>query len=166
MYLKILTLCILPIFSGSVYAQQHIEKKMTDTNPVYSIEGTGYHEQGTKNRINFSKLTSANDKSEVSLNNNEITVHKTGVYRINLISETGRNTKAENQVPYYVNLNGKEAFRGSGNSLDDTGYYFQIQLKKGDILSFDVPETENAGKSGTNKLNIRFSDPELFELSE
>ncbi|WP_123921501.1 hypothetical protein [Chryseobacterium viscerum] len=166
MYLKIPTLFMLLIFPCFMYSQQHIEK-MIDKNPVYAIEGIGYNESGVKKLMNFSKLSAqGEDKGEIMLTNNEIEVTKNGIYRISVSSEINKNPKDKQQPIFAVHINGKEAFVARKGNLSAEGeYYFQIQLKKGDVLSFSIVD-EAITAMEKNSLRISFTDPALITFSE
>ncbi|SDG38728.1 hypothetical protein SAMN05421825_3220 [Epilithonimonas hungarica] len=159
---KKLGLFFLVMLSGLVYSQA--TEGAIDKNPVYSIEGTGYQESGSKRQIIFSNLNIEGDnKNEITLNNNEITVKKDGIYRIGLSSEINKGVEKEQQLKYSIHLNNKEAFQSEKGALSLEGkYYFQIQLKSGDTLSFDVLSDKVLSTTSKNNLSIRFTDPKLI----
>lgn len=150
------------MFYNPVYSQHN--EKVIDKNPIYFFEGTGYSESGTKKRIAFSKLNVDGDnKNEVSLNNNEFTVKKDGIYRINLSSEINKIANKEKQVNYLINLNAKAPFQSEPGTLSLEGVYsFQIQLKEGDQLSFDIQNDKITDTLWKNNVSIRFTDPKLI----
>lgn len=160
-------LLLLMIFSPA-YSQR--KDAVVDKNPTYSFEGTGFVESGISKRMVFSSnsIIEGENKNEVSINNNEITINKDGVYRINISSGMSKEAAKAREVNYSVNLNGKEIFRSEQGSLSLQGIYrFQIQLKKNDILSFDIIDNdEKNGIERKNYLSIRFTDPSLMTFSE
>ncbi|WP_027383895.1 hypothetical protein [Epilithonimonas caeni] len=159
-------LFFLVMLSGLAYSQA-IEGSI-DKNPVYSIEGTGYQESGSKRQFIFSNLNIEGDnKNEIILNNNEITVKKDGIYRISLSSEINKGVEKEQQLQYSIHLNDKEAFLSEKGAISPEGlYYFQIQMKSGDTLSFDVLSDKVLGATSKNKLSVRFTDPKLITFSD
>ncbi|MGU3376988.1 hypothetical protein [Chryseobacterium sp. M5A1_1a] len=166
MYLKINILLFLTIFFNPILAQHH--EDIVDGNPIYSVEGIGYIDSETKKRMVFSTLTvEGNNQNEVSLNNNEITVKKDGIYRITLISEVNKTLESGKHINYFINLNGKLAFQSEQGMLSSQGMYsFQIQLKKDDLLSFDIEDQQMLNPAWKNNLSIRFTDPKLIKVSD
>ncbi|WP_312765311.1 hypothetical protein [Epilithonimonas sp.] len=163
---KKIGLFFLVMLSGLAYSQT-IEGSI-DKNPVYSIEGTGYEESESKRQFIFSNLNIEGDnKNEITLNNNEITVKKDGIYRISLSSEINKGVEKEQQLQYSIHLNNKEAFQSEKGAISQEGiYYFQIQLKSGDTLSFDVPSDKMLDATSKNNLSVRFTDPNLITFSD
>ncbi|MFP3835599.1 hypothetical protein [Chryseobacterium sp. SIMBA_028] len=165
-YFKINVLLFLTIFFNPILAQ-HTED-IVDGNPIYSVEGTGYIDSETKKRMVFSNLTvEGNNQDEISLNDNEIKVKKEGIYRITLGSEVNKTLESGKYINYFINLNGKPAFQSELGMLSSQGIYsFQIQLKKDDLLSFDITDHEALNPTFKNTMSIRFTDPKLIMVSD
>ncbi|WP_312767142.1 hypothetical protein [Epilithonimonas sp.] len=165
---KILFLFLLTLVCESVYAQKnsHNDAIMIDKNPIYSFTGIGYKETEGKYRMNFSTLSvKGNNTNEVYFKDNEVTVKKDGVYRIYISSDINKGN--ENPVNYLINLNSKPAFQSTKSLLsEDNSYFFQMQLKKDDVLSFDIENDKPNGNQWNNKLIIKFADPKLMTISE
>ena len=149
-------------------AQTHTNTETTDDNPIYLFEGAGFEESETGRRMNFSTSTvKGNNTNEVSMNNNEFTVKKDGIYRISVSSDINKGLEKEKQVYYLINLNSKQAFHSEEGILSPEGIYsFQIQLKKDDVLGFEIANDQAINNKWKNNLSIRFSDPNLIKLSE
>ncbi|WP_314244568.1 hypothetical protein [Empedobacter tilapiae] len=157
-----LSLLFLVLFFNSLYSQVYNEG-IVDENTVYTFEGEDYNEIESKKEMIFSEIKiNGSDTEGNVLNNNKITVGKEGIYRITLLSNLPQEEVKE--MSYVINLNSKEAFQAK--PLDKSGkYYFQIQLKKGDSLSFDVIKGIETGKKGIrNRLEMQFLDPDLIKF--
>lgn len=159
------------IISSMAYGQENESHnhEIIDKNPIYLIKGNGFEKNDEgKNRIRFSKMIIDGDNlDEVSLNNSEFTVNKDGIYKINLSSNLTEEEIQNKLAHYSVNINGKEAF-GSHYNFPTTGEYeFQIQLKKGDKISFNIyREQDYLEKTLATTLKVRFTDPELITFIE
>ncbi|MBB4807946.1 hypothetical protein HNP38_003262 [Chryseobacterium defluvii] len=169
-HIKIPALLLLLMIFSPAYSQR--KEAVIDKNPIYSFEGRGFMETGMDKRMIFfsNSIIEGENKNEVSMNNNEMTINKDGIYRINISSGISKEAVKAGQAYYSVNLNGKEIFRSEQGSLSPQGVYrFQIQLKKDDILSFsrvDDQSMNNNDIERKNYLSVRYTDPELMEFSE
>lgn len=159
-----LSILFLVLFFNSLYSQVNNEG-IIDQNTVYTFEGKDYNETDFKKEMIFSEITMNGPDTEGNvLNNNKITVGKDGIYRITLHSYLPEEEVEE--MIYVINLNSKEAFQAK--PLNKSGeYYFQIQLKKGDILSFDIIKgIETVTKDIHNVLKMQFLDPDLIKFTD
>lgn len=165
-YFKINVLLFLTMFFNPILAQHN--EDIVDGNPIYSVEGTGYIDSETKKRMVFSNLAvEGNNQDEISLNDNEVKVKKEGIYRITLGSEVNKTLESRKHINYFININGKPAFQSEVGMLSSQGIYsFQIQLKKDDILSFDIADHETINQTWKNNMSIRFTDPRLITVSD
>ncbi len=163
---KISALLPFVLFCNSLQAQHHKDPIVIDHNPIYLLAGNGYQEVDGKYRMNFSTLSvKGNNTNEISFKGNEITVKKDGVYRISISSDVNKGN--ESPVNYLINLNSKPAFQSNKSLLsEDNSYSFQMQLKKDDVLSFDIENNGDAKTVWKNNLTIRFANPDLIKASE
>ncbi|MPT30675.1 MAG: hypothetical protein E2600_03200 [Chryseobacterium sp.] len=163
---KISFFLLFVLFCNALHAQHHKDPIVIDSNPIYSLAGTGYQETDGKYRMKFSTLSvKGNNTNEISFKDNEITVKKDGVYRISISSDVNKGSK--NPVNYLINLNSKPAFQSNKSLLsEDNSYSFQMQLKKDDVLSFDIENSGDTKTAWRNNLTIRFANPGLIKASE
>jgi len=146
----------------STYAQS---ENVVDRNTLYSFEGKGTDSIGTSAVLRFSSLRLMGANTEgIQLNNNEIKVGKTGIYKFSILSDPSSNSI----LNYAFFLNGKYAFESKDEQWDASKEYkIQIQLKEGDRLYFLPVENTNEDVKkpsfvGNNRLTIQFTDPHLI----
>ena len=163
--LSLMTMSSIIAFGQKNELHQHSEScshKIIDNNPVHVFEGKGYNrlEDGIRNQMRFSGTVT----SEVSLNNNEITVHKAGVYKISVSTDIDREDIIQKRVNYEIVINGKEAFQTNSHTFPSTGVYsFQVQLKENDRLCFNLVKiTDEEDNVSQNRLTVQFTDPSLI----
>ncbi|MFD2034652.1 hypothetical protein ACFSKL_07630 [Belliella marina] len=143
---------------------QHSEScgHVKDNNPVRVMEGKGYNslEDGVRNQMRFS----GTGGTEVSLRDNEVIVHKTGVYKISVSTDIDKDDIIQKRVNYEVVVNGKEAFQTNSHTFPSTGVYsFQVQLKENDRLCFNLVKImDEEDNISQNKLTVQFTDPALI----
>jgi len=167
------SVCIITtlIFSTVSFGQENepYDHKVIDKNSIYRIKGSGFENVNEKMLLVFSQMsTKGEDAGEVSLSNNEITVNKSGVYRVSLLCNLTEEELQNKLANYSVNLNGKEVFGTNYHSFPESGKYeFQVQLEKGDKMSFGITRRqEYQDISLNNTLEIRFTDPDLITIIE
>lgn len=158
--IKNAVLLISLLLCGNAYSQ------ITDKNPIYSVEGTGYTEINAAKRINFSKISiQGTGTNEISLDDNAITISKDGIYRISLPSEVKVNNEMQ-QVKYYLHLNEKAGFEINQKLLSSGSKYFvQMQLKEGDRLKLDIIGND-INYDISNTISVQPADPKLITFSD
>ncbi|KFE97507.1 hypothetical protein IX39_19700 [Chryseobacterium formosense] len=151
-----------------MYAQgksSHKDHKIIDSNPVYIITGNGISTSQAQEKLSFS---GSQNNSEIEISDNAVKVKKNGIYRFTLNTNLNATERKENNISYYVSLNGKEAFSKNQHNIPANGeYYFQIQLKANDSIAFNIRGNGELRKESLqNTLKIQFADPKLIKIEE
>ncbi|WP_294304349.1 hypothetical protein [uncultured Chryseobacterium sp.] len=137
---------ILLILSLSINAQQA-------SSLFVNYEGTGYTGSGLTKSMKLSSQTVGSTHSEnFTLNNNIITVGKSGLYKISMsCGVTGSNINAQ-ELKYRFYVNNAEVYSLSYSAIPASGVAeFQKQLNIGDVITvavsknFDFPN--NSGQN-------------------
>ncbi|MDP9962285.1 hypothetical protein [Chryseobacterium lathyri] len=167
LYPKLMTLSLLISLFNFTHAQNVAKAEIVDKNPIYSFDGVGYDGEGVKKKMILSDMSMGNiNTEEISLKDNEVVIGKEGVYKISLTSVAEDNKTKDR---YIVNINDKEIFELKSQNLLSTGkYFFQIQLNKGDTLSFSIIKSNEKTNSPieSTHLEIQFTDPKLITYPE
>jgi len=165
---KIISLSTLFFSTYVLYAQgksSHDDHKIIDSNPVYNITGKGFSTSQAQEMLSFS---GSQNNSEIEIYDNAVKVKKDGIYRFTLNTNLNATERKQNNISYYVSLNGKEAFSKNQRDLPANGeYYFQIQLKANDSIAFNIKGNEQLQKGNLqNTLKIQFADPKLIKMED
>ncbi|CAA7391699.1 hypothetical protein [Chryseobacterium fistulae] len=130
-----------------------------DNSVLYYFMGKGYIESGMKKQIAFSEMGAhaPHNVSNIILENNNIIIGKTGTYKLSLSCEEEL-TKKQKKVIYSVRVNNKEISNMANVNTNAEERYNTIQLKKGDILAFNIVSIQDPSSDKntiTNTLKLR-----------
>ncbi|SEP82423.1 hypothetical protein [Epilithonimonas lactis] len=151
-----------------MYAQGNAkgnDHKIIDSNPIHTISGNGILNVGTNGKLSFS---GAESNSDFEMTDSAIKAKKDGIYRFTLNTNLATTERKQKDLSYYVNLNGKEAFSKNQRDFPSNGeFYFQIQLKANDLITFNVKGSEEINSAKLqNTLKVEFTDPQLMRTEE
>ncbi|CAA7197332.1 hypothetical protein [Chryseobacterium potabilaquae] len=130
-----------------------------DNSVLYYFMGKGYIESGVKKQIVFTDMGAhaTHNVSNIILENNNIIIGKTGTYKLSLSCEEGL-TKKQKKVIYSVTVNNNEISNLVNVNTNAEERYNTIQLKKGDILAFNIVSIQDPltdKNTITNTLKLR-----------
>lgn len=118
---KIRFLAVLLLSICLMHAQgsdKNHDHKITDSNPIYTISGSGISNTGSGEKLSFSGGQSNN---EIELTENAVKVKKDGVYRFTLNTNLSAAERKQKEISYYVILNNKESFNKHQRNLPSNG---------------------------------------------
>ncbi|RMZ58451.1 hypothetical protein D1632_12585 [Chryseobacterium nematophagum] len=137
-----LTILMILLPCCSFFAQQ-ANPSSQDHTVLYYFTGKGYVDSGTKKQIIFSEMMihATHNVSNIALENNNVIIGKSGKYKISLSCEE-TDSKKQKKVMYSVIVNNKEIPKMSKINTNAEDKYTVMQLKKGDILAFNIMDIQ------------------------
>ncbi|CAA7194924.1 hypothetical protein [Chryseobacterium potabilaquae] len=156
-YIRLTILTI--ILSCSSFFAQETKLSSQDNSILYYFTGKGYTDSGIKKQLVFSEMVAyaTHNVSNIKLENNNIIVGKTGKYKLSLNCEESASNK-QKHVVYSVRVNNKEIPNISKISTNAEERYTEMQLKKGDVLAFNIVNIQDLSNNKdliTNILTLR-----------
>lgn len=143
----------------------NIEREIDET--IYSFDGQGYTGTNLQRNINFSRFVKANT-DDFTLNNNEITIGKNGLYLVSFTSNSKKPSGAEEQAnfTYSILVNANTAssvytsIAGESTASTSAAFSFLKRLNAGDKLKATVTKSNQGPNNyqafGINNLTLFF----------